>query len=88
MTMSSGKSRLSRAIIVEDEILIALALEAEMKDLGFDVCGLAANAKQAIAMAMEDKPDLAVMDIYLNGARDGIATARVLRDLCEPRLFS
>jgi hypothetical protein len=33
MTMSSGKSRLSRAIIVEDEILIALALEAEMKDL-------------------------------------------------------
>jgi two-component system, response regulator PdtaR len=71
-----------RALIVEDEILIALALEAEMKDLGFDVCGSAANARQAIAMAMEDEPDLAVMDIYLNGARDGIETARVLRDLC------
>src|SRR4029453_5607703 len=53
----------------------------EMKDLGFDVCGLAANARQAIAMAMEDEPDLAVMDIYLNGARDRIDTARVLRDL-------
>jgi CheY-like chemotaxis protein len=25
---------------------------------------------------------LVVMDIYLNGARDGIETARVLRDLC------
>ena len=82
MTMSSGQSRPPRALIVEDEILIALALEAEMKDLGFDVCGLAANARQAIAMAMEDEPDLAVMDIYLNGARDGIETARVLRDLC------
>jgi response regulator of citrate/malate metabolism len=82
MTMSSGKSRPPRALIVEDEILIALALEAEVKDLGFDVCGLAANARQAIAMAMEGKPDLAVMDIYLNGARDGIETARVLRDLC------
>jgi len=64
------------------EILIALALEAEVKDLGFDVCGLAANATQAIAMAMEGEPDIAVMDIYLNGARDGIETARVLRDLC------
>jgi response regulator of citrate/malate metabolism len=82
MTMSSGPSRRPRALIVEDEILIALALEAEVKDLGFDVCGLAANAKQAIAMAMEGEPDLAVMDIYLNGARDGIETARVLRDLC------
>jgi response regulator of citrate/malate metabolism len=82
MTMSSGPSRRPRALIVEDEILIALALEAEVKDLGFDVCGLAANAKQAIAMAIASEPDLAVMDIYLNGARDGIETARVLRNLC------
>jgi response regulator of citrate/malate metabolism len=86
MTLSSGKSRPPRALIVEDEILIALALEAEVKDLGFDVCGLAASAKQAIAMAIESEPDIAVMDIYLNGARDGIETARVLRDLCGVRV--
>jgi response regulator of citrate/malate metabolism len=86
MTISSGDHGRPRALIVEDEILIALALEAEVKDLGFDICGLAANAKQAIAMAMQDEPDLAVMDIYLNGARDGIETARVLRDLCGVRV--
>jgi response regulator of citrate/malate metabolism len=86
MTTSSGDHGRPRALIVEDEILIALALEAEVKDLGFDVCGLAANANQAIAMAMQDEPDLAVMDIYLNGARDGIETARVLRDLCGVRV--
>jgi two-component system, response regulator PdtaR len=81
-TMSSGKSRPPRALIVEDETLIALALEAEMKDLGFEVCGLAANANQAIAMAMEDEPDLAVMDIYLNGARDdGKSAARFMRSI-------
>jgi response regulator of citrate/malate metabolism len=84
MTISSGHPGRPRALIVEDEILIALALEAEVK--GFDVCGLAANATQAITMAMEDEPDLAVMDIYLNGARDGIETARVLRDLCGARV--
>src|SRR5690348_12233968 len=82
MAMSSGHPGRQRALIVEDEILIALALEAEVKDLGFDVCGLAANAAQAIAMAIDGEPDIAVMDIYLNGARDGIETARVLRDLC------
>jgi CheY-like chemotaxis protein len=31
---------------------------------------------------MEDAPDIAVVDIYLNGARDGIETARTLRELC------
>lgn len=86
MTISSGDHGRPRALIVEDEILIALALEAEVKALGFDVCGLAANANQAIAMAMQGEPDLAVMDIYLNGARDGIETARVLRDLCGVRV--
>ena len=86
MTISSGDHGRPRALIVEDEILIALALEAEVKDLGFDVCGLAANANQAIVMAMQGEPDLAVLDIYLDGARDGIETARVLRDLCGVRV--
>jgi CheY-like chemotaxis protein len=31
---------------------------------------------------MEDKPDIAIMDVYLNGVRDGIETARRLRELC------
>src|SRR6185312_3953654 len=46
MTMSSRHPGRQRALIVEDEILIALALEAEVKDLGFDVCGLAANRSE------------------------------------------
>ena len=31
---------------------------------------------------MEDKPDLAVVDVYLDGVRDGIETAKALRDCC------
>ena len=86
MTRLSSSDRRPRALIVEDEVLIALGLEAELQDLGFDVCGLAANTRQAIAMAMKNEPDVAVMDIYLNGTRDGIETARVLRDLCGVRV--
>ncbi len=63
-------------------MLIALGLEADLNELGFDVCGLAANARRAISLAMKDAPDIAVVDIYLNGARDGIETARMLRELC------
>jgi response regulator of citrate/malate metabolism len=47
---------------------------------GFEVSGLAANAREAMSLAMNDKPDLVVMDIYLNGARDGIEAARSIRE--------
>jgi DNA-binding NarL/FixJ family response regulator len=82
MASCSSPSRRPRALIVEDEVLIALGLEAHLDALGFDVLGLAANARKAISLAMEDTPDIAVIDIYLNGARDGIETARTLRELC------
>ena len=32
-----------RALIVDDEILFAINLEADMRALGFDICDLAAN---------------------------------------------
>ena len=41
-----------RALIVEDEFLIALDLEADMRALGFDVCGLAPSASKARSLAM------------------------------------
>jgi DNA-binding NarL/FixJ family response regulator len=81
MTRSSLSPR-PRALIVEDEILIALGLEADLSELGYDVRGLAANARDALSLAMDNTPDIAVIDIYLNGTRDGIETARMLRELC------
>lgn len=81
-TTRRNASQRPRALIVEDEIVIALGLEADLSELGFDVRGLAANAKDALSLAMDATPDIAVIDIYLNGARDGIETARMLRELC------
>src|SRR5581483_2130814 len=43
---------LPRALIVEDEIVIAMDLEAQMKKLGFEVCGVTSNAREALQIAM------------------------------------
>jgi DNA-binding NarL/FixJ family response regulator len=72
-----------RALIVEDELLFALNLEAEMHTLGFDVCDLAANGHQASMLAMSNQPDIVLMDINLEGGREGIEVARWLRTVCE-----
>jgi DNA-binding NarL/FixJ family response regulator len=71
-----------RALIVDDEFLIAFDLESSMRELGFDVCTVASNEKDAIDLAKSNPPDVVVMDVYLGGSRAGIETARWLREVC------
>jgi DNA-binding NarL/FixJ family response regulator len=54
-----------------------------MHALGFDVCGLAPNARQARSLAMSNEPDVVLMDVNLEGGREGIEAARWLREVCE-----
>lgn len=75
------KSR--RALIIEDEFLIALDLEATMFKLGFDVCALAPSARKARSLAMNDQPDVALVDVCLEGGREGIEIGRWLSEVCD-----
>ena len=71
-----------RALIVDDEFLIAFDVEASMHELGFDICAVASNERDAIQLAKSNPPDVVVMDVYLNGTRSGIEAARWLREVC------
>jgi hypothetical protein len=46
MTIEDKIQVRNRALIVEDEFLIALDLEAAMTGLGFEICGLAQMPKR------------------------------------------
>ena len=59
-----------------------MSLEADMQALGFD-CDLAANGQDAFLQAMEDAPDIVLMDVNLEGGREGIEAARWLREVCD-----
>jgi DNA-binding response OmpR family regulator len=72
-----------RALIVEDELMIALDLEGAMSALGFDICGLASTADTARSIAMDNQPDVVLMDVNLDGGREGIEAARWLREACD-----
>ena len=65
----------ARILVVEDDFLIAMEIEIALSDAGFDVVGVAISAEEAIALAESQKPALAVMDIRLAGASDGIHAA-------------
>ncbi|HEV7252919.1 MAG TPA: response regulator [Mesorhizobium sp.] len=67
-----------RVLLVEDEALIALNLEQLMEELGWEVTGVAASSAQAMALAEQTPPDLAVVDVNLVDGRTGLAVAERL----------
>ena len=67
-------------LVAEDEALIALVLALELRDAGHEVLGPAATPEEALALAAETRPELALIDINLTAGGDGIALARTLRD--------
>ncbi len=72
---------MGKVLIVEDEHLVAMDIEAALRDAGFAVIGVAASADEAIALARADRPDLVIMDIRLAGLRDGVdAALELFRD--------
>lgn len=78
-----------RILIVEDDFFVALDLEAGLTDAGMKVIGPARTAEEAMALARAEKPLLAVMDIRLASARDGIDAALDLyRDLGIRSIFA
>jgi DNA-binding NarL/FixJ family response regulator len=80
--MATCASLRRRALIVEDEFVIALDLEHAMSALGFEVCGLAPSDRAARSLAMSKDPDIVLMDVCLEGGQEGIETARWLQEVC------
>jgi len=70
----------ARILIVEDERITAEDLRETLTDLGYVVTASVSNGADAIAHAAENAPDLALMDVRIQGEMDGTETARILRD--------
>lgn len=71
----------TRAMVVEDEAIVALDLEVRLERLGCEVVATASRGEEAVALYTALRPDLVLMDINLEGPLDGIETARALRRL-------
>ncbi len=74
-------------LIVEDQVQLAIWLKWELEDGGYRVLELADRHQEALGLAREIKPDLALVNIELAGGDDGIALAHDLKALGVPVLF-
>ncbi len=62
-------------LVVDDEFLIAAALCAQVEEMGLTVCGTAATADDAVALAQAHRPSVVLMDMRLRGEKDGVDAA-------------
>jgi len=60
-----------RILIVEDESLVALELEATLDELGHDVVGIAPDSTTAYRL-VDKAPDIALVDLNLRDGPTGI----------------
>ncbi len=78
----------SRVLIIEDEPIIAMDLDAHVVGLGHTVVGNARTRKEAVAMAKAEHPGLVLADIRLADGSSGLdAVNDILESFAVPVIF-
>jgi response regulator NasT len=72
--MSNDATTSIRILVAEDEALIRMDLVEMLQEAGYDVVAQATNGEEAIALANEHHPDLAILDVKMP-VLDGISAA-------------
>ena len=66
-----------RIIAVEDEPIFANTIKRIVEDdLGYELVGMTDNSEEMLRFFVSMKPDLALMDIHINGSMNGIEVAK------------
>jgi AmiR/NasT family two-component response regulator len=76
----SANQTTKRILIAEDETLIRMDLAEMLRESGYEVVGEATNGEEAINLAKELKPDLAILDVKMPKI-DGITAAESIVEI-------
>ena len=72
---------MSKVMIVDDDLHIRELVRVLLRDAGYDTCS-AADGREALAMMVDEKPDLAIIDVMMP-RMDGFELCRHLRKYYE-----
>jgi len=78
--MKTANEYLSKKIlIVEDQFITANHLNLILTEKGYDVIGTARSVKEALKCIEKNKPDLVILDVFLEGNETGIDLSAILQ---------
>jgi CheY-like chemotaxis protein len=74
-------------LVVDDEFIIAELWSIHVEDMGLEVCGIAATAAAAVALAQQHRPAIVLMDLRLRGEKDGVDAALEIHELVGSKII-
>ena len=78
---------MTRVIVVDDQELVRTGFAMILEKAGIEVVGQGANGEEGVALAMQHRPDVVLMDVRMPGV-DGIeATRRITAAQDPPRVL-
>jgi DNA-binding NarL/FixJ family response regulator len=84
MNESTSKGKV---LIVEDQFLASEFLRIWAEAYGFEVCGIATTADTAVKLAKEFRPSHVLMDVRLDGPKDGVDAALEIHPAIDTRII-
>lgn len=79
-----ARSETARVLVVDDHSAVRAGIEALLAgEPGLEPVGSAGRAEEAVDLARETRPDVAIVDFQL-GDRDGLSLCRELKELPNP----
>ncbi|MDX1671136.1 MAG: response regulator [Balneolaceae bacterium] len=88
MDTKKADSVTKRVLIVEDEAILAMTVEQMIRKMGHEVVDKVSSGEEAVTAAIEQKPDLILMDIRLRGKMNGIeAVSKIRKQMQIPVIY-
>lgn len=70
----------AKILIVEDQFIEAKSLNVILMNAGYSTCSIARSVMAALSIIEKEKPDLVLVDIFLQGEGTGIDLGRILNE--------
>lgn len=70
----------TKVLIVEDEPMIAQDIAAILREVGYDIVGIAHSSHRALEFLAARDPDIALLDIAIEGDKSGIDLAHIINN--------
>jgi two-component system, response regulator PdtaR len=74
----------TRVLIAEDNELIALTLEEQLGNLGYEVVGVAHTGAEAVRLCLNLKPDIVIMDMQMPEMGGDVAAQQIAKQSPTP----
>jgi response regulator NasT len=74
-------------LVADDEHLIAIGIASNLRDLGHEVVGIASDGEAAVALAREQSPELALLDLRMPKLSGAEAAMILYEELGVPSII-